>query len=493
LNSIPVRWCFALAGIAGLCALPACATYAPAPLVPEDELAHLRATQLPSLRIERAAPGAAEEARDLGFNPADGLDEAELVAVALTLNPELRAQRLQLGEARALLVSAGLWPDPVLGFSVRPGIDGASSVGYGGELLFTLLAPDEQPARVALGEAQVEVALAELTAAEWRLVGDVRRARLAVLASDQVVRMLQQEADLAAEVLALVHHQKVLGETSDLAVALVELEQAGATRRLRDGLAAADDAARALGELAGLPPGAALPLTESGRQLTFTLVDDPDDDELDRRVLAGNPVLRVRAAAYEAAEQELRLAVARQWPRLGVGPAYEHDVEGAESFGLGVDLSLPLWDRNQGEIAGRTAARDRSRAEYAAALHAARAHAFATRAELRRARAEVELQENEVAPLVARTEALFEGALRAGELSSVEWLTARGRSVEARRGLVDALLRYARAATELDAVTGMAPGRAAAAARGAAADRHETPGEPDTSGSPDSKGDPDHE
>ncbi len=444
----------AAAGLVGACLLQACATYTPAPLVPDDELAGLRSVQLQTVRIEREAPGTDASARGTGFDLADGLDEAELVAVALTLNPELRARRLQLGEASALLVSAGLWPDPELAVSVLPGINGADSVGVGASLLLELLAPDERPAGVALAQAQVDIARADIMAAEQRLVADVRRARLAVLGSEQLVRLLQLEAGLAAEALALLTKQHELGEANELTLALVALEEASSARRLRDGQAAAEAAARALLERAGLPPGAELPLSERGEPLTITLRIDPDDDALDRRVLAGNPELRTRAAEYEAAEQELRLAIARQLPHLGVGPAYERDVEGSEGFGLGATFTLPLWNRHQAGIEGRTAARDRSRAEYVAVLHAARARAFAARAELRRARAEVELQEQQVGPLAARTEALFEGALRAGELTGLEWLTARGHAVEARRGLTDALLRYADAAVELDAVTG---------------------------------------
>jgi cobalt-zinc-cadmium efflux system outer membrane protein len=171
-------------------------------------------------------------------------------------------------------------------------------------------------------------------------------------------------------------------------------------------------------------------------------------------LLAGRVELRTREAEYRLAEQELRLAVAKQYPKISLGPTYEKDIEGSQGLGLGASVELPLFDRNQGDIAARLALRDRRRAEYVATLHELRARAFDARARLRLARTEIELQQTEVLPLVQRAETLFESALRARELSIFEWLTARTRAIQARKDLLDALTRYADAAVELDAATG---------------------------------------
>lgn len=439
--------------MAGL--LSACASYQPRALIPEDELAALRAVSLEGLRIQHARPGVEAAPTDLAFDPSDGLDEPELVAVALTLSPKLRAQRLEIGEAQALLVAAGLWPNPTLDFSFRWPLAGTPFTGLGLGLLFELLRPDERPAKRAVAEQQIEVARAEIVASELELVSMVRQARLKVLAGQAIARMLQQEVDLRAQALVLVRQQRDLGETTEIAVALAELEQSGLARELRDARAAIDADRRALNALAGLPPEYDLRLSDADRPLTFTLYDDIGDDELDRRLVIGRFDLRARRAAYDQGEQELRLAIARQGPRTSVGPAYEKDVEGNQSLGVGASIELPLFDRNQGEIAEKTAARERLRAEYAASLQESRARAFGARAALRRAREEVELGQREIAPLLARTETLFEAALKARELSIFEWITAQSRGVQVRRDLLDGLVRYANAVAELESATGM--------------------------------------
>lgn len=434
--------------------LSACATYRADPLVPEEELARLQAITFDDLRVEYAEAGARAPESTLRFDPTDGLGEAELAVVALLLNPQLRARRSELGEAQALLVSAGLLPNPEVGAFVRGGIGGSSGTGLGLDALFALLRPDERPARKAVAEAEVDRVRAEIELDELRLVADVRRARIELLAAQQSLRLLRQERSLRDETVARVHEQRALGEVTELAVALVELDRTSVQRAVRAAEASVERARRSLRQWLGVPPTTELRLAEEGADLAFTIVPEPDDAAIDARLVAAHPELRLRAVEHRRAEAELRLAIARQFPDVRLGPTFEQDVEGSQGLGLGVTVELPLFDRNQGEIAARTAARDHARAEYVATLHRLRARAFDARAELRRARAEVELQRAEVLPLVDRSEALFESAFRARELSVFDWSAARARSIQARRDLLDALDRYATAVLELDASTG---------------------------------------
>jgi outer membrane protein TolC len=447
------RWRCACAALAS--SLAACASYEPRALVPEEEIAALRAARIENVRIEHARPGAGGAPRDFVFDASDGLDERELVAVALTLNPRLRAKRIEIGGPEALLAAAGVWPNPELDLSVRSVISGASATGVAFDLLFELFRPGERRAQRAVAEARLDAARAEVAAAEIELATAVRHARLRVLASEEVARFAQRESGLRARALELVRERRDLGEATEIAVAMAELESAHAARELRGAHASADAERRALNALIGLPPDREIRLAESGRSLSFTLYGDVDDAELDRRLITGRLDLRARAAAYRQAEEELRLAVARSRPRLRIGPSYEKDVEGNSSLGVAASVPLAIFDRNQGEIGEKTAARDRARAEYSATLADARARAFAARAELARTRREVELAEVELAPLVDRSDALVEGALRARELSIFEWLAAQSRSVEARREMLDGLVRYASAVIELEAATGM--------------------------------------
>lgn len=434
----------------------ACASYEPRPLVPGDELAALRARTLDAIKIEQGHSGEPQRG-ELAFDLTDGLDEAELVAVALTLNPSLRAKRLEIGEAEALLIGAGLWPNPEVGLAVRPGIDGATGTGIELDALFALLRPGERKARREVALARLDVVRAEIAAEELQLVAQTRKARVTVLAADENARLLEGEAELREQASALLRRRKEIGEATDLDLLLVDLELVDMQRALRETRAEKLQARRALNELLGLPSSYEVELTNAADGLTFVVTETPSDDELDQRILTGRFDLRAKEAQYRQAEEELRLAVARQYPDLRLGPSFEKDVEGSKAVGLGAGIEIPLFDRNQGEIAEKHAARERARAEYVLTLHAARAAAFEARAEVERARTEVELQQRDVLPLIERTETLFEGAFRARELSIFEWITARTRALQARRELLRALVRYTADVAALDAALGVTP------------------------------------
>ena len=48
---------------------------------------------------------------------------------------------------------------------------------------------------------------------------------------------------------------------------------------------------------------------------------------------------------------------------IALPPSFERDVEGSDGLGAALSLELPMFDRNEGEIAQKTAERERRRAE----------------------------------------------------------------------------------------------------------------------------------
>ena len=434
--------------------LGGCATYEPFPLVPEDELVGLRSRTLDDYRIERARSGA-EAQSDVELDLSDRLDELELVSLALTLNPDLRAKRLEIGEAAAVLITAGIWPNPELGADVRSGVSGVDGLAVDLDLLFALLRPEERNARKAAANAHLDLVRSEIAAEEQRLAAAVQRARLDILAGEQFLRLLEQESALRDRAAEMIRAQRDLGEANEMAVALVELERAGVQRGLRALQAELAERRRELNRIIGFPPTYALKISASGQPIPFRIYEELEDEEVDRRLLAGHTALRAAAAKYQQAEQELRLSIARQCPGLGLGPSREREANGDTTLGLRFAFEIPLFDRNQGEIAEKRAARERVRAEYLALLHNARAAAFDARAKLQRARAELEWQEGETGLLIRRVEDLFESALKARELTIFEWIAARDRILEAQRALLQAIIQHERMRIEFETATGM--------------------------------------
>lgn len=436
--------------LAAVSAIVGCASYTPEPLSPASELLELRERSLASLEIER--PDGAEPAAAADFDATDGIDEVELVSIALTLNPALREKRAALGESQALLVTAGLWPNPELGVSLHKGIGAASGVGANLDLLFELLRPGERSARQNAAAARIESVEAELGAEEYRVAADARKSRIELIAAEQFLEASEAESSLRDNALSMVERRRGLGEASTLDVALLELERAESQRALREARAEVELRRRALLAAVGLPPGFALQLSDA--KLSVTLYEDMSDEDLDQGLLSQRLDLRAVEAAYRSAEEELRLAVLRQYPNFAVGPSFQRDVDGTDSLGIGASSDVPIFNRNEGEIAEKTAARSRVRATYSALLYERRREAFEARALLRRAREELETQQRDVQPVIERTDSLFTAAFDARELTAFEWVTARGRTLVARRELLRASVRYVSAVAELEAAIG---------------------------------------
>jgi outer membrane protein TolC len=72
--------------------------------------------------------------------------------------------------------------------------------------------------------------------------------------------------------------------------------------------------------------------------------------ELRERALVARPDMLVSLAEYSAAESELRLELARQYPDLHLAPGFGWD-QGSQRWDLGFASALPILSHNRGPIA----------------------------------------------------------------------------------------------------------------------------------------------
>jgi outer membrane protein TolC len=91
--------------------------------------------------------------------------------------------------------------------------------------------------------------------------------------------------------------------------------------------------------------------------------------ELPRR----RPDLVALKLGYAAQEQKVRAAILGQFPALILGGSGGHDTSAVYSIGPTITMDLPIFNRNQGNIAIERATREKLHEEYANRLDAARA------------------------------------------------------------------------------------------------------------------------
>ena len=85
--------------------------------------------------------------------------------------------------------------------------------------------------------------------------------------------------------------------------------------------------------------------------------------EIRRRALLQRTDVLSALAAYAASESALRLEIAKQFPDLRLSPGYNYD-QGDNEWSLGLSVTIPVLNQNQGAIAEAEARRAEMAAEF---------------------------------------------------------------------------------------------------------------------------------
>jgi outer membrane protein TolC len=123
-----------------------------------------------------------------------------------------------------------------------------------------------------------------------------------------------------------------------------------------------------LNALLGLAPEAQLRLVD---HVSVPAIDAAKLKRILSDLARRRPDLLALAAGYEMQEQKLRQAVIEQFPKLNIAPNYTNDTTPVYTAGPTLTIGLPIFDRNQGNIAIERATRQHLHDEYQARLDTA--------------------------------------------------------------------------------------------------------------------------
>lgn len=345
--------------------LAGCATYQPLPLQTRqkfpDEVPHL---------IVHSARMPLPELASHRFDPSDGLDMTEVAMLAVANNPQLKVARDEAGIAQAQSFAAGLLPDPQLSltrdFPIN-GTDGNTSafnlgLSYDVSALLTRSA-----AKNSAQAAQRQTDL-NLLWQEWQVVGQARLLFARSLGQQQLLAVLQKEQALLFSRSQRIQQALAQGNlTLDAAnTDLAALQTLDTT--INDLSRQISGNQHDLNALLGLAPDMQIQLV-GGAQLPPI---DEDGLKLDmEKIGKRRPDLLALEAGYESQEQRFRQAVLGQFPALNIGLSRARDTSGLYTQGFGISISLPIFNRNRGNIAIEQATRQRLHDEYQMRINSA--------------------------------------------------------------------------------------------------------------------------
>jgi cobalt-zinc-cadmium efflux system outer membrane protein len=257
------------------------------------------------------------------------LDMETAVEMYVTRNPNLQATREQIEMARGRLNQSGVWPNPTLNFSQEGFPFGDSQASFWEDQEFHFLEIEDV---LRLGKARV---------------------KRAFLAAHYAQRKRELAEDLFStyERLRDIHQQRL--EAGDVS-GLSQLKINGEVLRYLTAVAQAQiDLTQAWNELAALIawPGLIQPKLELPEGIEGM---EKSLKELQQLALQSRSDLAVQRVEVQKNQADIRLQRAQRVPDLTVGGGYKRDF-GQNTYFLGLDLPLPLFDRNQGRIAEESA------------------------------------------------------------------------------------------------------------------------------------------
>lgn len=377
----------------------------------------------------------AEGRGDAGaFDPADGLTLAEAEPVALIFNRDLRLARLEANVTRAGADHAGLWDDPVLGVDIERIVSGmADPWVVAGTVGLTIPISGRLGVEKARAGAEYAAELQRVAAQEWATRAALRELWVQWSAETTRLALATELVERLRAVSALAARQEQAGVMSKIDARLFRVELAGSEADVITATARAKELELQTRDILGLAPNAPV-------RLVGTVAFEPrgtDPGWLQGMLESANPELLAVRSEYAVAEESLRLEVRKQYPDLTIGPGYGSD-RGEDRVLLGLQLPLPLWNRNQPGVARATANREVARGRYESTVEQLASKLAIARTRFDAGRAVREAVESRVLPLADEQDADVRRVAELGRVDPLLLLQAIKSQYDAKVRLVDA-------------------------------------------------------
>ncbi len=342
-------------------ALTGCVHFKPQPISPAETAAHLDARRLDDAGLKKFVEQ--HEASNVREWPPTEWDLNSLSLAAFYFHPGLEVARAQWRVSQAGVKTAGARPNPTLGLTPGYNLNAASGVNPWLPF-FNLDVPLETAGKRGkrMDEAKHlgESARWNIVTVAWQIRSAVRAGLLELTVSDRRVRLLEAQVAAQEQAMKLLRQRLAVGAIASAELTPAQIFLSKAQLDLSDAQSQHATARSRLAESLGVSVAAL-----DGVKLTFDFSPRPSGDltssEARDLALRGRADIRSALAEYAAAEDELRLQIAKQYPDVHVNPGYQFD-QGAKKWTLGITFELPVLNQNRGPIAEA----DAKRAERAA-------------------------------------------------------------------------------------------------------------------------------
>lgn len=421
--------------------LASCAVrhYHTAPISPSESVGRLRARTLDDQSLRDFIK------QNLGHEispwPPQAWDLSLLTLAAFYFNPDLDTVRARFAGSQAAVITAGARPNPDIRVAPGYGTSPESPWLFAFSLDFPIETAGKRGRRIEQARSLSDAARLELAETAWDVRGRVRMALLDHLLAVRELNLLENQEHVLTARTKLLEMRLQVGEIPRPELDAAQVELSNVQLGLNQARGRVPETQAALAAAIGIPSSAL-----NGVQLSWPSLEQPPAEQQvsadagERDAVLNRLDVRRALAEYAAADAALKLEIAKQYPDLRLGPGYDFD-EGHHKFSLGVGLTLPLLNRNQGPI-GEAEAR---RKEAGARFLAKQAHVISDSetafARYRAALAELHEADESLTKLQVTREQMTRRAVQAGEADQLDLNGVLFQAATTARARLDALRR----------------------------------------------------
>ncbi len=286
---------------------------------------------------------------------------ASLTDEAVKHHPDIAVARAKYATAVAAIRTASERPNPTLAVApqvVTPFTKWIAGT-YGVDFDWTFETAGKRSKRALVAHALVRAAAADVIGATWKVRSAVRKAYLEVYASEARATLFADAIAQQDELLKALNDRIKAGSESRSATTQARLLQAQMK------LLAAESAKLAAVARASLSEALGMSLQGiAGAHFSFAAFETSSASAPSKqKALSHRADVLAALADYAAAEATLRLEIAKQYPDLHLNPGYQLDA-GENKWTLGIGLTLPFLNHNQGAVGDAEAKRKESAAMF---------------------------------------------------------------------------------------------------------------------------------
>jgi outer membrane protein, heavy metal efflux system len=422
------------------CTLSACASYQPAPLEPAETARQFAQRSL-------ANPALCSYLRENLGSRNGSCPPAQWGPAALTLagffySPNLDVAHAKLNVARAAIITAGERPNPSLGIGTAYTASASPSFAPWAigvmQFNFPIETAGRRGYRIARAQRLANAAALAVGQTAWHVRSAVRTALLNHLVAEREYKLARAYESASRRIVQLLQERVDAGAAAAPSLNFALANLAAARLKAAQAQSRIPETLNSLAAALGVPVEAL-----QGASFTWSGLEHPPNQasltpsRVQRLALLNRIDLRRILAEYGAADEALKLEIARQYPNINLGGGYSWEVN-ENIFELLPIVNLPLMNQNQGPIAEARARRAEVAAQFAALQDSVIARAEGALTAYRGALGAFE-QGSKAAAFAEKRLAAIRRAAELGDTDALTVATARLATVAAEQSRMRAL------------------------------------------------------